>query len=195
MSRVLVVDKERRPLMPCTPARARILLSQGKAAVLRRFPFTLILQERRSEAMLQPLRLKLDPGSKTTGIAIVNEHTGEVLWAAELTHRSEQIHKRLITRRIVRHSRRNRKTRYRPKRFANRRRPSKWLCPSLLSRVLQVLTWVGRLRRWCPIGAMSIELAQFDTQLLQDSNVTGLAYQQGELAGYEMREYQPGALL
>ena len=107
MSRIFVVDQERRPLMPTTPARARILLKGGKAVVLRRFPLVLILKEARPEAVVEPLRVKLDPGSKTSGIAVVNDHTGEVLWAAELTHRSSQIREGLTKRRAVRRSRRS----------------------------------------------------------------------------------------
>ncbi len=118
MSRILVVDQERRPLMPTTPARARILLKGGKAAVLRRFPLVLILKEARPEAVVEPLRVKLDPGSKTSGVAVVNDHTGEVLWAAELTHRSSQIREALTKRRALRRSRRSRHTRYRPARCA-----------------------------------------------------------------------------
>ena len=95
MSRVLVLDQQRRPLMPCTPARARLLLKQKKAAVLRRYPFTLILRDARPDAIVQSLRRKIDPGSKTSGLALTNDTTGEVLWAAELTHRGEQVHKAL----------------------------------------------------------------------------------------------------
>jgi hypothetical protein len=54
--------------------------------VFRRYPFTIILKKAGSEPVVQPLRLKLDPGSKTTGIAIVNDVSGEVVFAAELTH-------------------------------------------------------------------------------------------------------------
>jgi hypothetical protein len=73
MSRVLVLDSDRRPLMPCTSARARLLLRRGRAAVLRRFPFTIILKASRPDAQVQPLRLKLDPGSRSSGLAIVND--------------------------------------------------------------------------------------------------------------------------
>jgi hypothetical protein len=117
MSRILVVDQQRRPLMPCTPARARLLLKRGKAAILRRFPMVLILKEARSEAIVEPLRVKLDPGSKTSGIAVVNDRSGEVVWAAELTHRSQKIHQALTTRRAARRARRQRKTRYRAARW------------------------------------------------------------------------------
>src|SRR6266567_9112956 len=92
MSRILVVDAEHRPLMPTTPARARLLLKSRKAAILRRFPLVLILKEERPHAVVEPLRVKLDPGSKTSGMAIVNDRSGNVVWAAELTHRSQEIH-------------------------------------------------------------------------------------------------------
>jgi hypothetical protein len=48
---------------------------------------------------------------------------------------------------------------------------------------------VRRLRRLCPIVSLSQELVRFDTQLRQDAEVSGVEYQQGELAGYEVREY------
>lgn len=105
--------------MPTTPARVRILLKSRKAAILRRFPLVLILKEALPEAVVKPLRVKLDPGSKTSGIAVVNDQTGEVLWAAELTHRSQQIHSALLKRAAVRKGRRARKTRYRRARFQN----------------------------------------------------------------------------
>src|SRR5215813_12471146 len=79
MSAVLVVDQERRPQRPVHPGTARWLLAQGKAAVLQRAPFTLILKRVGVEARPEPLRLKLDPGSKTTGLAVRSEeHTSEL---------------------------------------------------------------------------------------------------------------------
>jgi 5-methylcytosine-specific restriction endonuclease McrA len=133
--------------------------------------------------------VKLDPGSKTTGIAVINDTTGQVVWAAELTHRGQQIRDRLLARRAIRRNRRQRKTRYRQPRFLDRRRPSGWLPPSLQHRVLTTLTWVARLRRWAPIAAISLELVRFDTQQLQDAEIQGVQYQQGELVGYEVRQY------
>ncbi len=189
MSRVLIVDAQRRPLHPCTPARARLLLQQRKAAVLHRFPFVLILQETKPETLHQELRAKIDPGSKTTGLAVVNDTTGEVLWAAELTHRGQEVRQALAKRRAARRSRRSRRTRYRQPRFTNRRRKSGWLPPSLRSRRDNVLSWVARLRRWCPVGALSLELVTFDTALMQDASLQGKDYQTGTLAGCEVRQY------
>jgi len=189
MSRVLVVDAEKRPLMPCSPARARILLTQGKAAVLRRFPFVLILKEPRPDASVAPLRLKLDPGAQTTGLAIVNDTRGEVVWAAELTHRGNQVRKNLMQRAAARRGRRSRHTQYRKPRWRNRRRPQGWLAPSLISRVQNGLTWVQRLRRFCPIGSLSVELVRFDMALVQNPDIEGVEYQRGTLWSTEVRQY------
>jgi 5-methylcytosine-specific restriction endonuclease McrA len=203
MSQVFVVDTDKCPLMPCTPRRARLLLNRGKAAVFRRYPFTLILKpcvpvrtqlslmfEPRPERSIDStLRLKIDPGSKTTGMAIVNDVTGEIVWAGELTHRGQRIKATLLERRGYRRNRRQRKTRYRAARFLNRTRLEGWLAPSLQSRVENVLTWVERLRRLCPISALSQELVRFDTQLMQNAEISGIEYQQGTLYGTEIREY------
>lgn len=166
MSNVFVVDDHKRPLNPVHPGYALWLLTQGKAVVYRRYPFAIRLKEARPAMPVAPLRLKLDPGSKTTGLAVVNDATGEVAWAAEVTHRGEQVSAALAERRAQRRSRRARKTRYRQARRLNRRRPKGWLPPSLESRLANVTTWVARLRRWCPITAISQELVKFDLQVL-----------------------------
>jgi 5-methylcytosine-specific restriction endonuclease McrA len=189
MSHVFVLDANKQALNPIHPGRARLLLKQGKAAVYRRYPFTIILSSAVEQPSLHPLRIKVDPGSHTTGIALVIEHTGEVVWAAELTHRGEQIKRDLDKRRAVRRSRRQRKTRYRKPRFANRRKRTGTLPPSLESHVSNVLTWVRRLMRLCPITAISQELARFDTQALEHPDIEGVDYQHGQLSGYEVREY------
>ena len=137
----------------------------------------------------QPLRLKIDPGSKTTGLAIINDKTGDVVFAAELEHRGQQIKKSLDSRRAIRRGRRNRKTRYRKPRFNNRRRKDGWLPPSLMSRIHNIETWIRRLRNICPITGISLELVKFDTQAMQNPEISGVEYQQGELFGYEVREY------
>ena len=189
MSYVLVIDQDKRPLDPVHPGRARTLLAQGQAAVYRRYPFVLILKRRAPEAHPQPLRLKIDPGSKTTGLAVVNDATGQVVWAADLAHRGAQVRAGLLSRRRVRHSRRHRHTRYRQPRWRNRRRPKGWLAPSLRSRLQNVLTWVERLRRFCLVGAISLELVRFDLQVLQNPDIEGLEYQRGTLFGTELRHY------
>lgn len=189
MSKVFVVDTRYCPLDPIHPGSARQLLNRGRATVYRRYPFTIILKAAVEHPMTQPLRLKLDPGAKTTGIAVVNDASGEVVWAAELAHRGHTIKKRLDERRAVRRNRRQRKTCYRQARFDNRRRKQGWLPPSLESRIANCATWVHRLIRSCPITAMSQELVKFDTQAMQCPEIEGVQYQQGTLHGYEVREY------
>ena len=140
---VFVLDTEKRPLTPCRPAQARRLLREGKAAVFRRFPFTLILKEARPDAIVKPLAVKIDPGAKTTGLALVD--ASRVLFAAELAHRGGAIKSALDERRAYRRNRRARKTRHRAARFDNRvRGKHKWLPPSLQHRVDTTLTWVRR---------------------------------------------------
>jgi len=183
---VFVLDTNRKPLNPCSPGVARSLLQSGKARVFRHFPFTIILNKSvKSEA--QPMEIKLDPGSKTTGIALRQDD--KIVFGAELNHRGYSIKQSLESRRALRRGRRNRHTRYRQPRFNNRKRPDGWLAPSLQHRVDTTLTWVNRLRRFCPIGSISMELVRFDTQLMQNPEISGTDYQQGELAGYEVRQY------
>jgi 5-methylcytosine-specific restriction endonuclease McrA len=190
MQRVLVIDKNQQALMPCHPARARQMLREGQAAVFRKFPFTIILQEREG-GETQPIAVKIDPGSKTTGIALVADFKRgkRVIWAAELTHRGQQIRDALLTRRQQRRSRRNRKTRYRQPRFLNRRRKTGWLPPSLQSRLTHIWTWLKRLHKFTPIISLAMELVRFDTQKMQNPEISGIEYQQGTLQGYEVREY------
>ncbi|MGL5880186.1 MAG: RNA-guided endonuclease IscB, partial [Xenococcaceae cyanobacterium] len=189
MSKIFVIDSEKKPLNPIHPAQARQLLRNKKAAVFRRYPFTIILFESRSETPVSPLRLKIDTGAKHTGIALVNDCTGEVVFAAELKHRGFAIRDALTNRRQLRRSRRNRKSRYRQPRFLNRTRPFGWLAPSLQSRVDNIKTWVKRLQKLAPIGAISQELVRFDMQVMRDPDIQGKEYQQGTLTGYETREY------
>ena len=190
MQRVLVIDKNKKQLMPCHPARARQLLDKGKAAVYRRFPFTIILTEREG-GDVQPVALKIDPGSKTTGLAMVADFKSgkQVVWAAELTHRGQAIRDALLSRSQQRRGRRARHTRYRPARFLNRAKPKGWLPPSLRSRIDNIWTWAVRLAWKCPLTSISQELVRFDMQLMENAEISGVEYQQGELQGYEVREY------
>ncbi|NEP80518.1 MAG: hypothetical protein F6K39_21510 [Okeania sp. SIO3B3] len=138
---VFVLDTNRKLSNPVHPARARKLLKQGKAAVFRRYPFTIILKEE-SANEVKELRLKLDPGSRFTGLALLSDTN--IVWCAQLEHRGFQISEALTKRRTLRSSRRNRKTRYRQPRFLNRKHPKGWLPPSLMSRVFNIESWVKK---------------------------------------------------
>ena len=198
---VFVLDKTGKALMPCSEKRARLLLARGRARVHRVMPFVIRLVDRHAHgSSFQPLRIKLDPGSTTTGIALVRDaqhsdaSTGEVQRGAavlnlfELVHRGRQISEALTARRAMRRRRRG-NLRYRAPRFLNRTKPAGWLAPSLQHRVDTTMAWVNRLRRWAPVAACSSELVRFDMQALENPEISGVQYQQGTLAGYEVREY------
>ena len=184
---VFVIDSNFQPLNPIHPARARDLLNKNKAAVFRTYPFTLILKAAIENPSLKPYQLKIDPGAKVTGLAIIQGE--DVIWAAELSHRGALIKKSLDSRRAARRNRRNRNTRYRQARFLNRLRPEGWIPPSLMHRVFTIETWVRRICKFVPVTEIVMELVRFDTSLLQNPEISGTSYQQGELFGYEVREY------
>lgn len=191
MNSVFVLGADKTPLMPTRTARARKLLSAGKAAVYRMQPFTIILQERET-GETQPIEVKVDPGSKTTGVALVGhfEQQGAVvLFGANINHRGQAMKNNLESRRSLRRGRRGRKTRYRAPRFDNRCRTKGWLPPSVESRVGNTESLIYRLANRCPITEASVEIVKFDTQALVNPEISGTEYQQGELAGYEVREY------
>jgi hypothetical protein len=58
-----------------------------------------------------------------------------------------------------------------------------------MSRVDNIMTWVQKLCRFTPISGISLELVKFDMQAIQNPEVSSILYQQGELVGYEIREY------
>ena len=199
---VFVLDTQGQALMPCTEKRARLLLARGRARVHRLVPMVIRLTDRTADSCaFQPLRLKLDPGSKTTGLALVRDtqvidkQTGEVQTAAvvlnlmELVHRGKQISEALMARRQMRRRRRS-QLRHRAPRFLNRGNQQRgWLAPSLQHRVDTCMAWVQRIQRWAPVTALSSELVRFDMQALQNPEISGVEYQQGTLFGYELREY------
>lgn len=184
---VFVLNKDKTPLNPCHPAKARKLLNQGRAVIHKKYPFTIRLKELKKPNNKAGYRLKIDYGSRYTGLAILKNDT-EVIWLAELQHRTD-IKKKLDDRRAFRRRRRSKNLRYRPKRFNNRKRPKGWLPPSLLSRVNNIKTWVNRLSKLCPLTHISYENTKFDTQLMRNPEISGIEYQQGTLKGYEIREY------
>ena len=216
MSKVAVLDTEKKVLEPCHPAVARRLLREGKAAAFKRYPFTIILKKCviELELKINDHQLCIDPGSKVTGIAIVDADRN-IVFAAELEHRGQAIKKGLQTRAGCRRGRRTRNLRYRPARWRNRKRAvpilenghwtmrrvkvdesvkgygggEGWVAPSLMSRVFNIHTWANRLCKIYPITNLALELVKFDMQLMENPEISGVEYQQGSLHGYEAREY------
>lgn len=203
---VAVLDSEKKALSPCHPAVARRLLREGKAAVFKRYPFTIILKKEVEKPAKTDLTLSIDPGSKVTGIAITDPHHN-IIALFELHHRGNAIKKSLTERAGHRRSRRTRKLRHRQSRFDNRSRKAPvltqngwtyksfgqsskgWIAPSLMSRVFNIHTWVDRLRKIYPINKIAIEHVKFDTQLMNNPEISGIEYQRGTLFESEVWEY------
>ena len=189
---VFVLGYDGQPLMPCTGKRARLLLERGRARVRRIKPFIIQMKDRSvNDCLLQPLEVKIDPGSKTTGICLSRTEQGvvNVISLMELEHRGNTISRALTSRAANRGGRRSRKTRYRQPRFLNRTKPKGWLPPSLRHRLETTMTWVRRLCKWVPVASLAVERVKFDVQRMQDPEISGVEYQQGTLHGFEVKEY------
>jgi hypothetical protein len=111
----------------------------------------------------------------------------------ELHHRGDQIKKKMKQRSNYRRRRRSKNLCYRKKRFLNRgNKKEGWLAPSILHRVDQVINFVIKMAKFAPITSVSVEIVKFDTQAMDNPDIQGVQYQQGTLAGYEVREYFVG---
>ena len=189
---VYVLNKENKPLMPCSSRKARLLLKQNKAIVVNRTPFTIKLLYG-SSGYIQPINLGVDAGSKTIGLSATTKK--KVLYEANVTLRNDIVDL-LSTRRQNRRTRRNRKTRYRQSRFLNRVRSKNkgWLAPSIEHKINTHLTVINKVYKILPITDLIVEVAAFDTQLLKAEEYglaipTGTDYQNGDMKGYNTREY------
>ena len=192
---VIVLDKHKKPLGTTTERRARKLMEKRRACVYRYAPFTVIVKDVdiRNCKDVPSYEIKVDPGSKTTGVAILNKYTKDIEFAKQIQHRAGQVKDNLETRRNARRNRRSRETLYRHPRFkkgdAPTSRPEGWLPPSMRSIVGNVDTWVKRLSKLFNIESAAVEAVRFDTQLLDNPDIEGIQYQQGTLMGTEIREY------
>ncbi|MFJ2032194.1 RNA-guided endonuclease IscB [Streptosporangium sp. NPDC087985] len=141
---------------------------------------------------VEGVHVGIDPGSKHTGLAVFTPRgaSRRGTYAIQLDHRGAAIRDKLTTRAALRRGRRSRNLRYRAPRFNNRTKPKGWLAPSLRHRVDTTLSWMSRLTRWAPVRAVHVERVAFDTHSMSAGRpLKGAEYQQGTLAGYEVREY------
>lgn len=193
MQYVYVLNMHGEPLMPCPPRKARLLLKEGKARVLKRTPFVIKLLHG-SAGHKQPVVLGVDAGSKRVGLSVCTEN--RELYKEELTPRNDVV-ELLSARRQYRRSRRNRKTRYRAPRFDNRvhSKHKGWLAPSVEVKIQEHITAIKRVCRILPIVLVRVETAEFDTQRLKAMLEgrplpVGIDYQRGEMYNeYNVRQY------
>lgn len=183
---VYVLNKQGDPLMPCKPRKARNLLKEKKAKVVERSPFTIQLLYG-SSGYKQDVSLGVDAGTKHIGLSATTEKN--VLFEADVQLRTDIV-QLLSSRRELRSARRNRKTRYRKPRFLNRKKPKGWLAPSVQHKVDSHIKMIDKIYKILPIKQLTIEVAQFDTQLLKNPEIQGKEYQQGVQMGFwNTREY------
>jgi len=212
---VCVLNKDKTPINMCHQAKARKLLKKKKAFIVRYHPMVIRLTYQVDTSQNnQQYDVRLDPGSQTTGVAIVKNEK-EVVCLGEIHHK-KGISSSLESRASIRRNRRNRKTRYRrckwkkmiplatrynaltkeKRKELGLKKPSfektskkGWLAPSLIARVNQNVNWVKKMQRFIPITSIGMELVKFDFQKMENEAISGVEYQQGTLQGYTVREY------
>lgn len=186
---VMVLNMRGKPLMPTSPAKARTLLKKGKAKVVQRDPFTIQLKYPTGENK-QPIIYALDPAYKTVGFsAVTNKReliSGEVILRTDVSER-------ITEKSMYRRTRRGKNTRYREPRFDNRgnKKGSKkgWLAPSIQHKLDTYINLIQKFDKILPITSINIEISSFDTQKMQNPEISGIEYQHGTLQGYEIKEY------
>ena len=190
---VYVINKHGEPLMPCSARKARLLLKNKKACVIKRTPFTVKLLYG-SSGYKQDITLGVDAGSKNIGLSASTEK--HEFYREELAPRNDVVDL-LSTRREFRSARRNRKKRYRPARFDNRvhSKPTGWVAPSVKVKIQEHVTAIKHICRILPITLVRVETAEFDTQRLKamlegKPLPVGTDYQLGEMYDeYNVRQY------
>ena len=186
MTLVYVLNKDKKPLMPCKPSKARKLLKNKKAKVVNRKPFTIQLLYW-STGYKQDISLGVDSGSKFVGLSATTAK--RELYASTVELRDD-VSKNLSTRCQNRRSRRSRKTRYRPKRFNNRKKEKGWIPPSIKHKIDSHMQAIENVYKILPITKLVVEVASFDIQKIKNPDITGKQYREGEQAGFwNTREY------
>ncbi|HDL15356.1 MAG TPA: hypothetical protein ENH28_04285 [Euryarchaeota archaeon] len=181
---VPVINMHGKPLMPTTPGKARILLKHGKATVVQRAPFTIQLCYLNGK-YTQDIKLGIDAGYSTIGFSATTDK--RELISGELILR-KKISKLIDQKRNYRRTRRSRLWHRKPQ-FNNRSKPKGWLAPSIQHKLETHLRLIKKLKKILPITKITIEVAKFDQQKMNNPEIKNVGYQQGELQGYEVREY------
>lgn len=181
-----VQNKHGKPLMPCTARKARMLLKERKAKVVKRTPFTLRLLYG-SSGYRQPVTLGVDSGYAYVGLSAVSEK--KELFAAEVNLRTDMV-KLNSERRQYRRTRRSRKTWYRQPRFLNRKKPEGWLAPSIQNKLDTHVKVINQVKGILPITKTVVEVAAFDIQKIKNPDIEGTDYQNGPQKDFwNIREY------
>lgn len=184
---VYIISKQGVALMPTERyGKVRRLLKNGLAHVVCRIPFTIQLDYETTN-FTQPVTLGVDAGSKRIGLSATT--TTKELYAADVELRTDIVDK-LSTRREQRRTRRNR-LRHRKPRFDNRVSAKRkgWLAPSVENKIQTHMKVIGNVHKILPITKIVVETAAFDIQKIKNPGISGEGYQQGEMYGWNVREY------
>jgi hypothetical protein len=177
---VYVLSKDGSPLMPCTQAKARRLLNSQRATIIRHRPFTIQLAFE-CENKTQEVILGIDPGYENIGLSARTEI--KELFAANVKLRNNV--SRLLTKRAMCRRNRRYKLWYRKPRFLNRKIEKGWLSPSVQHRLDSHMRIVTLIVKILPISKVIIEVASFDIQKINNPDIKGIEYQQGNLYNYK----------
>ena len=171
MNVVYVLTPESVPLMPCTPVIARLLLKDGKAKVVHRTPFTIKMVSQPETTYTQPLTLGVDTGSSVMGSAVADEN-GKVFYLSRVEIRND-IASTMKERASKRRNRRQRKTRYRPARWLNRKNSIKTgrFSPTMRSKIEAHLREIRFVCSLLPIESIVLETGTFDPHALKSPEV------------------------
>jgi hypothetical protein len=182
MKKVYVISKDGERLMPCSPCKAKKLLNAQKAKVIRLYPFTIQL-EFEVENKVQEITLGIDPGFQNIGFSCITATSELVSGTLLLDGKTSE---RLTEKAMYRRGRRQ-KLWYRKPRFNNRKRKNGWLPPSTQRRYDTHLKIIHQMKALMPISKVIIEIANFDIQKIENNDIEGIQYQQGDRYGYQNR--------
>ena len=192
-NRCFVVGSDGIALSPCSVQRAAKLRKQGRARLYLPEPYTIILLDRKAsdpDLGVFETEVRIDPGSRHTGIAVVMKLPKEdrIVHQGEIQHRGD-ITKRLLERKGHRRRRRGNKW-FRKRRFDNRTRSANQLPPSLESVVSNQTHRAARLAELAGSRQVVVETAKVDTQkALSEKEIKGVEYQQGALYRTHLRAF------
>lgn len=184
---VYVQNKDGKPLMPTSRCgKVRRLLKTGRAVVVEQVPFTIRLCYDTTD-YVQPITLGVDAGTKHIGLSATTYKME--LYASEVEIRSNIVDL-ISTRREARKTRRKNKNRHRKCRFMNRKKENEWIPPSVKEKINSHIRQVKFIYKILPVSKIIIEVGNFDMQKINNPDISGAEYQEGEQLGFwNVREY------
>ena len=180
--KVYVLNQRGNPLMPCSPRKAKQLLKQGRAKVVKCIPFTIQLTIATGEAK-QDITLGIDTGYANVGVSVVTEK--KELLSATFKLRTN-VSSLLKEKKMYRRGRRNRLW-YREPRWKNRANTRKdgRLMPSVLHKIQTHITIIDGIKKLLPVSKIILETGLFDMAKMENDSIKNYQYQKGEMYGFE----------